>query len=794
MAIARLFRVLLLLFVTLGAGFAAAEDKPADEGRRLEALRAVVGKVDKDQETQLGSFSGLLGLRNTIEPAREELAAIVGELQQRFDAAKARAAEFGPPPAAGANEPRHVADERKQAQKAVDEVDARLRDARALQVRADQLWVELTDQRRGLFSSRIFDHPGSFLDPGLWRDFLGEGLPSFVARAGDAAVTAARVFDEKRAKFGLDGRVMLLVVSFLALFGARLVMPRLLRRSGARAGDGVDEAEAIGHAALVALAGILTWALPAMALWIVFGWFDLFPKDVSAFFLGVARIVLAYGIGVGVTRAAFSPDDPAHRLIRTDDRTARRTVRVLSTMLAVHLVGLVLLGLVALVSAPVSTTVVFTGLFALITVGLGAGLLGARPEAAVEDAAPAGNIRLPVHLLRPTYWIFALAVVLALGLGFIAFAGFAVGRALASLVIVCLAVIVQTAVDESLLRGFAPGRRPNVVLAGSLGIRPGAVDLFGTITAGALRVLVIGLTLLVLTSPWGIEFGNLNPFEDVFFGVRFGELRGWIGTAGIAAVLFVLGLVATRIFVGWLDQQLLPRTTLTAGTANSISTVAGYVGFFAALALGLTQAGVQLQNVALVASALSVGIGFGLQQIVSNFVAGLIVLAERPIRVGDVIVVKGEEGRVRKINVRATELQLSENSIVVVPNSDIISSTVKNRSLADHSHRTSAKFLFPHTVDIDRVIGLLERIAAEHPALVRGAVPGVLVTAVTDLAVEIELYAMVDSVAKTGRVRSDFYVAALKRFAAEGISLAGSSAANAVRPHVPVPAAVTAEG
>ena len=128
----------------------------------------------------------------------------------------------------------------------------------------------------------------------------------------------------------------------------------------------------------------------------------------------------------------------------------------------------------------------------------------------------------------------------------------------------------------------------------------------------------------------------------------------------------------------WLERELLPRTALEPSLQLSIATIFGYVGAIAAISFALSGLGFDLQKIALIAGALSVGIGFGLQSIVSNFVSGLILLTERPIRVGDSIVVKGEEGWVRRVRVRATEIETFDRASVIIPNSELITGIVKN--------------------------------------------------------------------------------------------------------------------
>ena len=172
-----------------------------------------------------------------------------------------------------------------------------------------------------------------------------------------------------------------------------------------------------------------------------------------------------------------------------------------------------------------------------------------------------------------------------------------------------------------------------------------------------------------------------------------------------------MALIITRVLQSWLERQILPRTELEPSLQQSIAAIFGYVGVITAIVLALSQLGIDLQKVALIAGALSVGIGFGLQSIVSNFISGLILLAERPIRVGDLVVVKGEEGYVRRIRVRATEIETFERASVIIPNAEFITGPVKNWTHANTTGRIIVKVGVGYDSDPDA--------GARHPARLR---------------------------------------------------------------------------
>ncbi|MGI9386083.1 MAG: mechanosensitive ion channel family protein, partial [Methyloligellaceae bacterium] len=154
---------------------------------------------------------------------------------------------------------------------------------------------------------------------------------------------------------------------------------------------------------------------------------------------------------------------------------------------------------------------------------------------------------------------------------------------------------------------------------------------------------------------------------------------------------FVLGLFITRLVQRSLTRTFLSPDRMNAGLAHSIRTGVGYAGFALSALIAVSYAGFNFTNLAIVAGALSVGIGFGLQSIVNNFVSGLILLAERPIQVGDWIVVGDKEGYVRQISVRATVIETFDRASLIIPNSDLMTAAVTNWTYGNRLGRVIVK-------------------------------------------------------------------------------------------------------
>ncbi len=773
-------RLLLILFIGFVALFPAwAENVTSEESQKIDAARAVIASVEKDKVEKAADFAALLTLREKLDPLIEEVREVADDIQGRLSAAQAQLKEFGPAPAPGAPpESTQQAEERNTAQTLVAEIETGLRGARALLVRAEQLRDELTNARRELFNSRVLQHHDSIFSPQFWAGVANSSWPQFVRRLQFKADTTYRAISVRGGWTSLAGIAgfIALLVGFQIWLRRQLAWQRWHRADTSPSNGSADltKGELIAHAIFVIILHSVPYVAIGLAISFTVAYIDVANDETERFMLGFAGALAAYGLSNATVRAVFAPHSARYRLVRVKDSTATSIVRAMAILLAVYLVGLIGLGILEAVSANVSMTIATTGISSGLIALIGGLFLLRRPDD-VDDQA-SGLVAAPLYLLRPIFWLMLVAIVGSLILGYVALAGFIVGRAIATTVLLSFAIIAYISIEAIFLDALVPGKPANRRLSANFTLKPATIDLMGTILAGFLRVLTVVFTSLILLSPWGIEFGNLNPFADVFFGVRFSDLRGWIGAAGIAVLMFSVGLVVTRLFVSWLNNQLLPRTNLDTGVRHSVSTVAGYVGFMGALALALSQAGLQLQNVALVAGALSVGVGFGLQQVVSNFVAGLIVLAERPIRVGDVISVRGEEGRVQRISVRATELLLGENSTVIVPNSDIVSSVLKNRSFNDPTHRVTVKLVVTHDSDLRVAMDILLSTATGNAHVQTSPAPVAYIMGVTEAGIAIDMHVTCDNIKFMSLVRSDLYLNTLKNFREVGVRVAGSSA------------------
>ena len=680
-----------------------------------------------------------------------------------------------PKPDSGMKETAEVVRKRSALESQKTKMDAQIKQAEGIKNGALMLSSQIVNLRRDQLKSQLALNSGSIFGPRFWapvfnsQDLDGEKINDFLSELQDTAAMSW----ESGWRFGtiawLVAAMLVMTLGrryseeFLAWVSIHKMPEGRLRRSFLAA-----------TIALTTLAAVvLTFNFIALALTRR----DEVSTDVQDFVDRLVQLSVFCGLIAGLGRAFLSTRRPSWRLPALSNEVALALKPFPPITAVLVFIFQTVEAFNYSVGTSLNTTIFANGLTALL-IGSTALAISVRTNRVRRRMALAGTPpearSTVVGLIQMALTLTAVAILLSLIIGYVTLA-----RYLSYEVIWCgilfgsfyfLSHLVNDGCESLFSTNNSSGKR----IQSSLNIDERHLQQAATVLAAIGKTFLILFVALALLNG---TFASSTPIELLQKAIEFWGGKGLESLNIVPAhmvnaiICLIVGIYVLRSVRRWLDNDFLPKTTMDVGMRVSLVTLFSNIGYVLIILLTLSIMGLQWNKLAWIVSALSVGIGFGLQEIVKNFISGLILLTERPVKVGDLVSISGIEGDIRRINVRATEIQLSDKSTVIVPNSQLISQNVRNATMGNAQGVVTILLTFPLDIDPVQVREILLEVYNENERILETPEPSVSFKDLTPQGIVLSVTGNVAGQRQISGAKSDLLFDILTRLRKEGIML-----------------------
>jgi potassium efflux system protein len=775
---------IVLLAGTAGPPSRAQDSRPAQDNQAAQDSQAAgdsgeAAESRSEADSLFGRTATALEAGNVSPRTLEQLRAQLVEVRDSNGAIAARGnlrasildeqlKALGPPLADGGKEAEEIAARRQQLTDAIAEANAPVRRANETHAQAAFLIRQVDGQLRSMQFDRLLERSPTPLLPTTWSSGLHDVRQFWQRLRRDLASELERPSVSMKLNRTVPLAIGLALFGILFLTVLQHPISRALKRFCNRPAEGV---KALVLALVYNASFIVLPTIGALALIAVFPVLDIYPNAVRTGLLAVPAMAFFVIIANWLGHTLFAPGQSRWRLLDLGDRDARLGLRLcqgLGVFIALQVVVEASRTDNAFGPAAVSVLSVPPIVLAAVLLWVLAGIIRSKQDGTVrsEVSDPDGEeveeasvkpqesgFLLFLSLLMKTSAVLAVCVTLA---GYVELARIAI--------IPVIMTVAQLGV------GFLLYHLVLALFRTALG-RGEDVPPPVLLSIVLITILVLVFAPLIALS-WGARGTDIiEVWRLLTGGVQFGDVRLSLESFVVLVIVFALGLGITRWLQNLLKVTVLPQTRMDTGARNAVVTGTGYVGLTLASLIAVSTAGLNLSSLAVVAGALSVGIGFGLQTVVSNFVSGIILLIERPIKEGDWIEVSGESGYVRKISVRSTRIETFDRHDVIIPNSDLIAGTVKNMTLSSKSGRLILPVGVAYGSDLEKVKAILLDAARAHPTIARYPFPVVLFTGLGDSALNFELRCYLKDIHNILTTKSDLYLTVYNELGKAGVEI-----------------------
>ncbi|AJX33382.1 DUF3772 domain-containing protein [Burkholderia oklahomensis] len=744
----------------------------------LAELKRVQAALDRIKQQASAATTGkqLNGLDEATQALTSDVEKLTAALVPTRAQLQAQLDVLGPPPAPGAApETAAVARQRADLNTRKAQLDAALKQAADEKDSLANLTQQYSKLRRSLLRDQLVLRSGSILGAQFWAPLFH---PSDDDRQ-ELDAFSAQIAQVLRAAWEPGRRIgtALLLAAALAVWtiGRRLIERVLAWFSLTKLPETRVRRSAL--ATSIALSSVVTTGIAVQFVYLALTRDYALSSALQDFADELAKLALTCALIAGLGRALLCTRHPTWRLPALADEVALAMRPFPAILAALLLVAGALEQLNRTADTSLQVTLFGRGIVSLVVVvTIGASLLRAnRVRTALAAAGEPPEARSTLAgLIHAGVTLTVVAAFVALLIGYISVARFLTYELVWFEIVLGSLYLLTRLTRDLCASAFSASLSSGKLIKHLFGLNDSHLDQAKTVLSGiGSSALLLVAVVALLTGGFGTTPTDLLvSVISMFGGDKLQRLNIVPDRILNAALALGIGIYLLRSIRRWLDNELLPAVGMDPGMRASLITLFSNLGYVAIVLLTLSLLGVKWDNLAWIVSALSVGIGFGLQEIVKNFVSGLILLTERPVKVGDMISISGVEGDIRRINVRATEIQLSDRSTVIVPNSQLISQNLRNVTMGNSTQGVATLMLtFPLNTDPEQVRDLLLGAYREHASILEKPAPSVTFSQLTPDGITLSVTGYVGSPRIAGTTKSDLLFEILKRLRAAGIPL-----------------------
>lgn len=774
----RQFFFSLFLVVSLCPFMARAEG----ETLQFDSISQQLNNIEEKLKSGNFTIPGLENDTNLLYQISNDLAAFKRTNEQDAKFVQKQIDALGEPPSDGTTELEVITQKRTEFKNELALVKSRIAEAQILQVRIDELNMLIINSRNQRLLGNLVNKQAVLIEP---QNFLA-GVKAFVSFMWDIAISPIlwyKTLDAPAKTYVLTYLLPFLFI-LVGTFWVGLILRRLIMKNwgyrkdienpryGQKISAAIFVAVAYGVIPSLIIGGLLTWMI-GMRIFTI----GLFGIVINSFLYYLLYVILARAIA----RVTFAPYNEKWRLINVE------TPKAISLVHSLYL-SIVLIGVASLLEHIATQAEYPQGLLSFLiatscavktfVIILLVSKIFHEPEtqddehpaesapADVEDADDDDGMTTAFKVIFITAFVCIVTFGIAL-FGYPELSAFILNRYIASAILLGIFIIFHKLVSELLRR----------ILLMSFWVKNFKMrrKLLAKVDFGLsliLTPLIALFFIFILLNLWGLS-GDLilHMVKKLLFGFNVGGVRISLIAIVLGIVVFFGSLALVKIVKNNLTNNVFSKLDIDDGIKHSLSSGVSFVGFILASLLAIIVMGGNLTSLAVIAGALSVGIGFGLQNIINNFVSGIIILFERPFKVGDWVIFNGEEGQIKQINIRSTELETFKKTSVIIPNATLISTSLTNLTHGNNWTRQSVTVGVAYGSDVNRVTEILLECARNNKKILKVPAPYVLFQNFGASSLDFELRCYSSNIWAGWVIPSELRYEINKRFIEEGIEI-----------------------